>query len=224
MAEEAPSQSSARYSPAIFETPRTFDQAMAIAITPEDGLTTEQRMKVETPYFADLIDRHIKITQESRVLDYGCGPGRMSKEILIRHSPRVYGVDISPPMLAFAVAHTYSERFMALSPLMVDDLPSVDVIVLTWVLQHIPNVDGTLAMLMNKMKPQGRIFVVNAHDQILPVEGGSWMHSQQTNVLGVLRARLKQVAFEDHLDPEKTSLGLSQHAWWGVFESHVAWA
>lgn len=215
-------EQSAKYDPSIFFTPTSFEAALAIAITAEDT-TTERRMKVETPYFVDLMDEHIKLPTFARVLDYGCGPGRISKEILTRHDVRVYGADISPRMLAFATAHANSQSFAAIAPAMLDDMPQFDAIVLTWVLQHVPDVERTVSVLMNKLKPHGRMFVVNAHEQILPTEGYQWLRSTQTNVLELLRTKLKQVAFGATLDPEKTSPMLSEHAWWGVFESRVAW-
>ena len=48
--------------------------------TPEDS-TTEKRWEVETPYLGAMIVDHLALDQRSRVLDYGCGIGRSSKEI-----------------------------------------------------------------------------------------------------------------------------------------------
>ena len=214
---------SVRYDPSIFSAPRTFEEALACAITTEADVTTARRMAVETPYFVDLIDQHIKLGPGSRVLDYGCGPGRISKEILIRHDVRVYGADISPRMLAFAMAHTNNPRFLAMSPVMLDEVMAFDAIIATWVLQHIPDVERTLGVLISKLKPNGRLFVVNANRHIIPVSGG-WHQNEDVDVLEIIRSHMKQVAFSATLDPEKTSPGLSTHAWWGVFESRVAWS
>ena len=59
-------------------------------------MSTEDRWRIETPYLADLIARHVAITPETTLIDYGCGIGRMSKELIARHGCRVIGIDISP--------------------------------------------------------------------------------------------------------------------------------
>src|SRR5579864_8526197 len=99
------------YDPSLFFSPRSFADALGIAITAEDT-TVERRNRVETPYFVDIINEHIKLTENSRVMDFGCGPGRISKEILTRYAPKVYGVDFSPPMRAFAAANAAHPNFL----------------------------------------------------------------------------------------------------------------
>jgi len=63
-------------------------QAMSIILTPE-GSTTAQRWETEPSYLADPIAEQLPITADSRVLDYGCGIGRLAHELIRRHGCRI---------------------------------------------------------------------------------------------------------------------------------------
>ncbi len=82
------------YNPEIFSVPK-LSQAKNIILTAESS-TTEERWKTETPMLSALIAAQNQIGPDTVVLDYGCGIGRMAKELITRHGCRVIGVDISP--------------------------------------------------------------------------------------------------------------------------------
>ena len=67
---------------------------------------------------ADLMSRHGQLGPNDVVLDYGCGIGRMAKELILRHNCRVIGVDISPNMRALSVQYVNSDNFFACPPAM----------------------------------------------------------------------------------------------------------
>ena len=129
------------YNPAVFDVDDLL-AAMRIILTPEDS-STEVRWKTETPYLADLTGQWIEITRQSLLLDYGCGVGRMAKELIVRHACRVIGVDISPSMRALAPMYVASDRFFACPPAMLDGLIErgvrFDGALSVWVLQHCLN-------------------------------------------------------------------------------------
>src|SRR5215470_15608513 len=108
------------YNPAVFNV-STISQAMSIILTPEES-TTEERWRLETPYVCDLIAKSVDIAPNSFVLDYGCGIGRIAKELIARHGCRVIGVDISPSMRALAPIYVASDRFFACTSAMLDGL------------------------------------------------------------------------------------------------------
>src|SRR4051812_31076405 len=90
------------YNPRVFFEPRNVSMAMQIAVTAEDS-STDDRVRRETPHLCDLMDEYVPVGVLSRVMDYGCGPGRVAKEVISRHQCTVFGVDISPPMRALAI-------------------------------------------------------------------------------------------------------------------------
>ena len=70
------------YHPELFDA-RTVEQARAIILTGE-GSTPDERWRTETPWICGLIAENITLTSDSVVLDYGCGIGRVAKELIAR--------------------------------------------------------------------------------------------------------------------------------------------
>ncbi|MEJ0071118.1 MAG: class I SAM-dependent methyltransferase, partial [Pseudomonadota bacterium] len=151
------------YNPHIFDV-ATIDDAMRIILTPE-GVPTEQRWAVETPYFAELIARSFPLTSDSILLDFGCGIGRLAKELILRHQCRVVGVDISPSMRALAEIYVDSDRFFSCPPAMLETLIDrglrFDLALAIWVLQHSWQPQDDIDLIAEAIAPSGGLFVVN---------------------------------------------------------------
>jgi len=79
----------------------------------------------------------------ARVLDFGCGDGRLSHELLQAGVPQVVGVDLSEQAILFARAFNWSfgERgqFVVGDVWTLGDVSSFDVAVAMEVLEHIPD-------------------------------------------------------------------------------------
>ncbi|HWI29188.1 MAG TPA: class I SAM-dependent methyltransferase, partial [Stellaceae bacterium] len=157
--------------------PRVFDaaniaQAKRIILTAESS-TTEERWTTETPYLAGLIGADLRIGPGSLVLDYGCGIGRLAKELIARHGCRVIGVDISPSMRALAVGYVESDRFFACPPSMLDALAkagfAADAAFAVWVLQHCERPDEDIQRIRRALRPGGGLFVVNNRQRAVPM-------------------------------------------------------
>lgn len=202
----------------MFFSPRNLDQAKSVILTAEDT-TTERRWEIEAPYLVDIMLDHINLGALSRVMDYGCGIGRISKELIARCDCRVYGVDFSPAMRALAAGYVEHPHFLSCAPEMIVDLPNMDAVVCVWVLQHIPDPEPIILRLAHKLRQGRRAFIVNSHKQVFPISDGRWLINDEVDVLKLFRSHMKEVAFGDHFDVEKTSPSLSTHGWWGVFEA-----
>lgn len=208
------------YDPSVFFTPRTVERAKAVILTGEDS-SPEERWERETPYFTDLILENVSLGPISRLMDYGCGVGRLSRELLLRTQCRTFGVDLSPTMQALAIGYVYNPLFLACSPQMMVDLPQMDVIISVFVLQHIPDPETTLLSLMSKLRPSGKLFIANSHTQCFPIEKARWLRPRkedEVDVLGLCREHLKEVVFHDGFDPEHCTPKIAKHGWWGVYE------
>jgi SAM-dependent methyltransferase len=90
------------YNPSVFEV-KSIDQARRIIVTEEAGLGADERWAVETPYVADLIHETINVRSSSVLVDYGCGIGRVARELISKFGCRIVGVDTSTAMRALAV-------------------------------------------------------------------------------------------------------------------------
>ena len=160
------------YDPSVFDT-ASLKQAKAIILTPE-GLGTEARWEKETPWLVDLALRELPITKGSVVLDYGCGVGRLAKELIARTGCWVHGVDTSPSMRAIAPRYVDSKKFSVGSP--TDPAPAADVILAVWVLQHCLEPKEDLEFIEDNSYRNARMLLVNNVFRAVPVrtKGQRW--------------------------------------------------
>jgi SAM-dependent methyltransferase len=191
---------------------------MRIILTPEDS-TTEHRWATETPYLTNLISRCCNLSEKSLVLDYGCGIGRLAKELIARHGCSVIGVDISPHMRTFAVAYVGSDRFFTCPPSMLDLLAergvAFDLALAVWVLQHSPDVQCDIARIARALAPSGDLFVVNQRTRSVPTVELGWI-DDGIDIYALLRETLRQRS-RGSLPAEHTTKRVSRLASWAVF-------
>jgi SAM-dependent methyltransferase len=166
------------YNPEVFSV-SDLSAAMRIILTP-DGCSTEERWKTETPYLVGLIGQQLEITPQSVLLDYGCGIGRMAKELIAQHGCRVIGVDISASMRAMAAMYVDSNRFFACPPEMLDALVesglTVDCAISIWVLQHCLAPGEDIARIRRGLRPSGHLFVLNNILRAVPTREHGWVN------------------------------------------------
>lgn len=162
------------YTPACFNVD-SAEQARAIILTPQDS-TTDDRWAVETPYQVALAAEHLPLGDDTVILDYGCGIGRLARELITEFGCRVIGVDISASMRTLAEQYVGSDRFRAVSPEeldgMIADGLACDAAYSVWVLQHCQAPDTDIDRIHRALKPEGSILVINNLTRSVPVSGG----------------------------------------------------
>ncbi len=124
-----------------------------------NGYSMEERWKEETPLFKDIIVSQLKGTEV--VLDYGCGVGRLAKEVLEAFpNIKIVGVDTSPEMRKLAEEYVNSDRFSTKSP---EELgkDKFDFTYCVYVLQHIPPafIDNAINQVSNS---SDKLLLVNS--------------------------------------------------------------
>ena len=169
------------YNPHVFDQPDT-ESAMAIAITPEDGLSTEHRLANETPYLARLIGEQLGLAPGQLVVDYGCGPGRMAKALIERFDVKVLGVDISQNMRSFSPTYVGSPSFSVVSNAVARSLFDgglrADAALAIWVLQHCPRPKEDLTLIREGLSTSGKLFVLNNYHRAVPTLEAGWVDDQ----------------------------------------------
>src|SRR5262249_57948400 len=104
------------------------------------GISSAERWDRETRYHVEDIGTHLNMRPESLVLDYGCGLGRLAKELIETYHCRVIGVDQSRSMCLLAPGYVLSERFTVWLPMVLDKMIAggfrVDAAICLWVIQH----------------------------------------------------------------------------------------
>jgi SAM-dependent methyltransferase len=197
------------FRPELFEVP-SVERAMAVIVTPEAGTTTAERWEKETPFLVEDIGRYLPVGPDCRVLDYGCGIGRIAKPLIERFGCRVVGLDTSQSMRAMALDYVRSDRFVVCTPEELDAKVGagfrVDCCICLWVLQHILDATDALARIARALRPDGLLYAMNQIERAVPTDQG-W----RNDGLDVFEA-LRQVFSEENIHPlpaEATTTRLS---------------
>jgi cyclopropane fatty-acyl-phospholipid synthase-like methyltransferase len=165
------------YNPAFFDA-ADETEARAIILTREGEMTTDERWARETPYLTDLIGKTLEPSPGMRVLDYGCGIGRLSKALIERFGCDVIGVDISADMRRLAVGYVASPRFTTTSPEGLTQAGEtgllVDAAISIWVLQHCLAPAADIDRIAAVLRPGGRLFVANNERRAIPTRERRW--------------------------------------------------
>lgn len=115
----------------------------------------------------------------SRVLDFGCGAGRLS-QALADHADEVVGVDVSPPMLEVARRLDVDDRCAFVlnetSDLGAFPPASFDLVYSELVLQHLPApvIDGYLAEFVRVLRPGGIALLQCTTRPLWTFKGAVW--------------------------------------------------
>lgn len=209
----------ATYSSSVFDV-QTVEQAKAIILTPQAGMTPDQRWRTETPYLLTLIGQSTNITEDSVILDYGCGIGRMSKALIEEYGCRVIGADISPSMRALAASYVSSDRFLVCAPEALDWLSvEFDTVLAIWVLQHCQHLRPDVERIYQRMKPSGELFILNDKRRIVPTLEAGWVNDGQ-DVQKVLREFFSQKEVGT-LDPKIMGENVVETSYWAVFSDRL---
>jgi SAM-dependent methyltransferase len=207
------------YHPGIFDADG-IAQAKAIILTTEEGVDSDTRWMQETPYLAELIGAEIAPRPGQLVIDYGCGIGRLAKEMIARFNCAVLGVDISPRMRALAMAYVDSDKFTVCPPAALDHLLAAglraDAAISVWVLQHCYAPKRDIALLAAAVKPGGRLLVVNNHNRAVPTEQSGWVHDG-IDMKELLAAQFTLLQL-GALDPLRVTQTVTDFSFYGTYK------
>jgi SAM-dependent methyltransferase len=171
--------------------PKDFNEGQHQVVGFCNGYTMEERWKEETPLFRDIIQK--QLNGYDRVLDYGCGVGRIAKE-LIKESPYsilITGVDTSAEMRKLAEEYVDSEHFNTFSP---EDLPNekFDFTYCIYVLQHIPPefIDNAIKQVVES---SDKLLLVNSVARMYATDQG--FVNDGYDVLGEVAKHFKKISW-----------------------------
>jgi tetratricopeptide (TPR) repeat protein len=170
----------AKYNPSIFNQ-KDLDEAKRIILTNEKDISSETRWENETPYLVNSISSKIVIDDKSVIVDFGCGIGRLSKELIEKFNCQVVGVDISSDMRGHARKYVNSKNFQAVSPSQFREIilkgVRFDAAIAVWVLQHCIDPLSDIVMLKTALKKEGLFYVLNNVQSAIPTDKG-WISNK----------------------------------------------
>ena len=193
----------ATYQPQVFEQP-TLEEAQGIILTPENGRSTAERWQSETPYLAGKVLQRLSENQARLVMDFGCGVGRLSRELVQHAGVSVIGVDASESMRKMAPDYVASPNFIAtgaegLAALVAGGL-RYDAALSVWVLQHCLDPAQEIDRIAAGLAVGGLFFVVDMTHRAVPTDQG-WVNDGQS-IMGLLDQRLERLAVEAYAAPD----------------------
>lgn len=199
------------YDPSVFDV-ASLKQAKAIILTAE-GLGTDARWERETPWLADLAVAKLGLSRDSRVLDYGCGVGRIARALIGRSDCVVFGMDLSARMRALAPDYVSSPRFRILEEGVQPPVCSAAIAV--WVLQHAERPEEDLERIAEALCPNGKFFLVNNIERAIPVSRNGRDRGFVPDTVDLDRLVLDRfrVLEEGHLPPDLAPLGPEWTYW-----------
>ena len=124
----------------------------------------------------------LDIQSGSRVLDYGCGPGFVSRGMtdLIGSDGHVFGVDLNKQFVADATRRAEGVKCLSYHVLENRKIPlsarAVDRLLCKNVLEYVPDVQHTLAEFHRVVEPGGRLLIIDSDWRFVLVE--PWGHAQ----------------------------------------------
>jgi SAM-dependent methyltransferase len=208
------------YRPGVFSV-QDLEQAKSIILTPEGGLTTDERWETETSYLCEAIGQELGLDENALVLDYGCGIGRISKALIERYGCAVMGVDISNSMRQLAPGYAAHESFSAVSPIVLKQLVArglrVDCCIAIWVLQHCPVVTMDIALIKSALKTDGSLFVLNNIYSAVPTDKG-WVNDG-VNIRALLEQEFTALNYS-RLPKNATASFVAEHSFMATLRNN----
>ena len=139
---------------AVRDVLRLYDDTYAAvdraAIAYDDGVHAKHRLTRYHDFFVD------RVRPGERVLDIGSGKGELAADLVERAGATVVGIDHDPHHLAFARERFSGERLRFEAGDVLAGLPAgpFDVVVLSNVLEHIPDRIGLLRRVVTDVTPR----------------------------------------------------------------------
>lgn len=172
------------------------------------------KFEEETQFLINFIKEKKIINSKTRVADFGCGVGRISKEIIETFNCKVVGFDISTHMLRLAdqyvenldhfKAQKYTKDF-------VWDKNKFDLFLASFVLQHSQHPKEDIDFIYNNLNDNGVLVLVNEPERLLPVDvkdGYAVWYDDKINITELVSKKFKNLGYFDYYKRDIKCLSL----------------
>ncbi len=149
--------------------PNDIESAKDICITPDPK--KPNKFNEETHFLIKFLNSRGLLHKRPKVLDFGCGVGRISKD-LVDLGCKVVGMDFSIPMLMAAINFVDNKNFTPLintATLPFEIKPEFDLVICSFVLQHTEDPIKEINFLKSVMKDDATLVLVNEPYRLVPM-------------------------------------------------------
>ena len=172
----------------------TFEQAKHVVLTSDPS--NPDKFVNETNFLLDKIKEQNLIDDKSLVLDFGCGMGRVSKALVYNIGCNVIGLDISESMKTFAKLYVSNPaKFTTVATY--TESNTIDLCTSILVLQHTEDPIKEIENIVNVLKPNGHLVLLNENNRYVPSEvdknGYIIWHDDNINIHAEIEKRLTEV-------------------------------
>lgn len=181
---------------------------------------TEGRWILETAHTIDLMRAQHLFQPRSFILDYGCGAGRIAKQLIDQYGCEIIGADTSDGMRSLARSYVgKADRFHTLPPAKLARMHGrFDFAYCTWVLQHAESPRDDVARIARCLQPGGKLFVINETRRFVPTVQMGFAHDG-IDIKAVLQDAFGEPLTTGHLDPKHTAgEAFAARTWWAVYQ------
>lgn len=151
--------------------PTSLEHAKNICLTPDQS--DPDKFILETNFFINFLKENNLVLPETYVADFGCGMGRVSKQLIEQIGCNVTGFDISFPMLLTAKNYINSDKFTAKKynkNINEQYNERFDIIISSFVLQHSEHPEIDINFIKRSLKSDGVFILINEDKRYLPVD------------------------------------------------------
>jgi 2-polyprenyl-3-methyl-5-hydroxy-6-metoxy-1,4-benzoquinol methylase len=188
----------------VFE-PTTIQHAMHICLTSDPE--NPNKFLEETSFFVKAISEYNIINSDTKVLDFGCGMGRISRGFVEYFGCNVIGLDANENMLKFANIFVGNpKKFSTVSEY--KEKETIDVVVACFVLQHVQDPDKEIQTIYDSLKPGGHLILLNENIRYVPddIDKGNFIiwKDDEYNIFSALAKKFDLVDSTTYMNTDKS--------------------
>ncbi len=159
------------------------EQAYDLWATTYDSQPDNLMLALDTTLFNSFLDE--VVIKDKKLIDIGCGTGRHWQEILSRKPAYLTGYDVSAEMLAILKSKFPDQTASRLTDNQLNEVDaSVDLIISTLALAHIPDPGNAMKEWVRILKAGGDIVITDYHPDALQ-KGGNRTFTHNDRLVAV---------------------------------------
>jgi ubiquinone/menaquinone biosynthesis C-methylase UbiE len=168
----------------------------------------------ETQFLINFIKEKKIINSKTRVADFGCGIGRVSKELIETFDCNIVGFDISTHMLLLAdqyVENPDQFKGQKYTKELVWKNSKFDLFLASFVLQHSEHPERDINFIYNNLNNDGVLILVNEPERLWPVDvkdGYAVWYDDKINITELVSNKFINLGYFDYYKRDIKCLSL----------------